>query len=280
MILGLACFAVSFVVLTQFIKLTEIIITGLLCGLLGTEDCQLYIFPISTVVMAAPNSMTHPSVGHTLVSLAMQWLVFVVLLSEVIKDDCTAKAFDSFLSRSHLLQGVMLCHMLVGVSYNWTWRSLYHLLQLYGVFLITWVFVLWSCNAYTFASVGVPLHVTTAINFLQKDFLVASMLSMVAMKATVKRTIVHFSRVGVSGGTGIGRRNGVEECLHEHPLIAYLPEASVCFILVALSSAVYLLDWHENWQLWPIPTVIAAFACSTVDDVVSLVRSRSLGGSR
>ena len=208
----------------------------------------------------------------------MQWLVFLALLNEVIKDNCTAKVFDSFLVRSHALQGVMLCHMLVGVSYHWTRHSLYHLVQIYGMFLITWGFVLWSCNAYTFATIGVPLHVNTATNFFQKDFLVASMLSMVAMKATVKRTVVHFSRARVGSGTGtdhqsdaVGENTYVDYDLYDHPVIAYLPEASVCFILLALSSAVYLLDWHENWQLWPIPTVIAAFVCSSVDDVVSLV---------
>jgi hypothetical protein len=59
-----------------------------------------------------------------------------------------------------------------------------------------------------------------------------------------------------------------------------LPEASVSFFLIALSSSVYLLDWHENWQLWPVPTVIGAFVCATVEDLLSLVKAvRSRGKS-
>ena len=216
----------------------------------------------------------------------MQWLVFALLLRELLKDDCTSTAFDLFLHRSHLLQCVMTSHLLVGVSYQWTWRSLLHLLQIYGMFMITWVFILWSCNAYTFTTVGVPLHVTTENTFLLKDLLVASILSMVSIKATVQRTMVHFSRVGVgavqkaqtetAAGTESGAvlGNGTSHWVDwVTPLISYLPEASVSFFLIALSSSVYLLDWHENWQLWPVPTIIGAFVCATVEDLLSLVKA-------
>lgn len=45
----------------------------------------------------------------------------------------------------------------------------------------------------------------------------------------------------------------------------------VCVAVLAASSALYLLDWGESWQQWPIPTIYGAF-CGII--LSALVRLR------
>lgn len=47
----------------------------------------------------------------------------------------------------------------------------------------------------------------------------------------------------------------------------------VCPVAVWGASAVYLLDWNERWQGWPVPTIMAAVAGSTVRSLLAGIPS-------
>ena len=42
-------------------------------------------------------------------------------------------------------------------------------------------------------------------------------------------------------------------------------------VLTLLSSLVYLLDWNEEWMIWPIPTLILLFIGTIIDQVISIM---------
>jgi hypothetical protein len=42
----------------------------------------------------------------------------------------------------------------------------------------------------------------------------------------------------------------------------------VCFVVIWVSSAFYLLDWNEEWQIWPTPTILGAVAGSVFSTVI------------
>ena len=228
-----------------------------------------------------------PSTGYTLVCVAMEWLFFLCLLRNVTKSDSHEEAlssgeFDAFLIRSHLLEVLMLMHLLVASSYRWTWFTLFHLLRIHVTFTMAWMFVLWCLTAGTlYATSGTPLHQSSSMHVFLKDLLVASILSMVVIKATANRVLIHFSRTAESNLLIQNQRQKTTTnkssvvSILDHTIfntlsVSVLPEASVSFLLIGLFSTVYLLDWHERWQLWPIPTVISGIMCSTLEELLAI----------
>ena len=222
-----------------------------------------------------------PSTGYTLVCVAMEWLFFMCLLRNVTKASSHEEAlsngeFDAFLIRSHLLEILRLMHLLVASSYRWTWFTLFHLLRIHVTFTMAWMFVLWCLTASAlYATSGTPLHQTSTLHVFVKDLLVASILSMVIIKATANRVMIHFSRTAESNLLIQKQHKSsvatiLDQTIFNTLSASVLPEASVSFLLIGLFSTVYLLDWHERWQLWPIPTVVAGIMCSTLEELLAI----------
>ena len=51
-----------------------------------------------------------------------------------------------------------------------------------------------------------------------------------------------------------------------------VPRLSFCLFFLCASSSLYLLDWGEKWQKWPIITISGAFIGSLIDDVIYITR--------
>ena len=49
-----------------------------------------------------------------------------------------------------------------------------------------------------------------------------------------------------------------------------VPKLSFSLIFLCASSSLYLLDWGEKWQIWPIVSLFGAFIGSLFDDVIYL----------
>ena len=233
-----------------------------------------------------------PSTGYTLVYVAMEWLIFLCLLRNITKPSSheeilSSGELDVFLIRSHWLEIFMLMHWLVANSYQWTWDTLFHLLRIYVTFTIAWMFVLWCLTASTlYATNGTPLHPTSSMPVWMKDLLVASILSMVLIKATANRvSAIHFSRTAESKFRIHHHHHHQQQqksthkptmlTIVDHTIfttlsISIVPEASVSCLLIGFFASVYLLDWHERWQLWPIPTIVAGIICSTFEQLLSI----------
>ena len=231
-----------------------------------------------------------PSTGYTLVCVAMEWLIFLCLLRNITKPSSheeilSSGELDVFLIRSHLLEILMLMHWLVANSYQLTWDTLFHLLRMYVTFTISWMFVLWCLTASTlYATNGTPLHPTSSMSLWMQDWLVASILSMVIIKATANRvSAIHFSRTAECNLLIQQNQQQQQKTTHklsimtivDHTIfttlsISIVPEASVSCLLIGFFASVYLLDWNERWQLWPIPTVVAGIICSTFEQLLSI----------
>ena len=232
-----------------------------------------------------------PSTGYTLVCVAMEWLIFLCLLRNITKPSSheeilSSGELDVFLIRSHWLEIFMLMHLLVANSYQWTWYTLFHLLRMYVTFTISWMFVLWCLTSSTlYATNDTPSHPTSSLPVWMKDWLVASILSMVIIKATANRvSAIHFSRT--AGCNLLIQQQNQQQpqkstqkpiilAIVDHTIfttlsISILPEASVSCLLIVFFASVYLLDWNERWQLWPIPTIVAGIICSTFEELLSI----------
>ena len=53
-----------------------------------------------------------------------------------------------------------------------------------------------------------------------------------------------------------------------------IPNISFSSLFLCLSSAFYLLDWNEKWQVWPIPSSVGIFFGSFLDDIIIFFFSR------
>jgi hypothetical protein len=51
------------------------------------------------------------------------------------------------------------------------------------------------------------------------------------------------------------------------------PKLSFSLIFLCASSSLYLLDWGEKWQIWPIVSLFGAFTGSLFDDFIYLTSS-------
>jgi hypothetical protein len=52
-----------------------------------------------------------------------------------------------------------------------------------------------------------------------------------------------------------------------------VPKLSFSLIFLCASSSLYLLDWGEKWQIWPIVSLFGAFIGSLFDDIICLTSS-------
>jgi hypothetical protein len=52
-----------------------------------------------------------------------------------------------------------------------------------------------------------------------------------------------------------------------------VPKLSFSLIFLCASSSLYLLDWGEKWQIWPIVSLFGAFIGSLSDDLIYLTSS-------
>ena len=55
-----------------------------------------------------------------------------------------------------------------------------------------------------------------------------------------------------------------------------VPKLSFSLIFLCASSSLYLLDWGEKWQIWPVISLFGAFIGSLFDDVIHLTSSSSM----
>ena len=194
---------------------------------------------------AAAAAMLGPSLAvmtHAMGAFVLSLLLRDVTSTEMFQQQPTPAAIHRFVVRAHMLQALLFMHVLAPQSHRWMARRrwLYQLFRLYATHVVTWLFLLQAFHVSSGDAKSLVEHVH-----------VTGILALATMRATETRLTPHIFR------------------LPRVPLVlASLPRASFTCVVIALSSAAYLLDWRSPWQTWPVPTVVGAFLAGALQDLV------------
>jgi hypothetical protein len=138
-------------------------------------------------------------------------------------------------------------------SENMKYETTRNFLQLYITSIVIWLFILWSF--------GCDFNKSSMV----RNLLIASYLIMVLTKNKGWYSTDVAEIKDISGKKNV---TSINKSISNIDL--YKPTISYSLLMVFIFSAVYLLDWEEKWQKWPVPTIFAAFLGSIIDELLIL----------
>ena len=150
-------------------------------------------------------------------------------------------------------------------------NNLITIIGTYFISYLRWVFILWSF--------GCPF----SQKFGKINHLIFSFLSILSCSQIIKnQTKKQFQIPNERNTDTLDYTEEIENktVMHKFYKLNFrvitpdlIPQPSFLLFFLAFSSAIYLLDWGEKFQNWPIPTLIGAFFGAIFDDIFALLLS-------
>lgn len=199
----------------------------------------------------------------------MKTVVFIINLFYLDAQLCVDKSIDNFLFYSLVTEVILSLRYLD--SENMKYETIVIFLKFCVISTIQWIFLLWCF--------GCDHNRSNMV----RNVLTASYITMV----TTKNKIWSLN-IGITLNENNCNENNKNHNIYgtKNEIINIMkivttteksmyffqhkPTISYALLSIFIYSTVYLLDWQEKWQKWPIPTIFAAFSGSIIDELLIL----------
>jgi hypothetical protein len=205
-----------------------------------------------------------------LTKIIMKTVIFIICFYYLDSQLYVDKSVNDFLFYTHMAESVLSIRNLNSESI--TDGTILNFLQFYITSILLWLFILWSF--------GCDFNKSTIV----QNTIFASYLIMVLTKNRdwcsnigidlYKNNCIEYNKNDQNNNTDNENTNRNTKLTRKNISIfninQYKPTISYTLLMVFVISAVYLLDWEEKWQNWPVPTIFGAFIGSIIDELLVL----------
>ena len=185
-----------------------------------------------------------------LTSIAFKIICFIIMVYNLNNNNYSQKAVSSFV---YYLLLTEICLSINFILLSKQINFLQYLIQFYFYTPVFWCFLLWTFGC-TFNQFSIFDNCITIIYF----------------GITTSKTILASHDNKNKTKNNINEIENIKDNFPSFQIYfpTVIPKISFSLLYLCLSSAFYLLDWNEKWQIWPIPSSVGIFFGSLLDDFI------------
>jgi len=203
-----------------------------------------------------------------LTKITMKTVIFIICFYYLDSQLYVDKSIYDFLFYTYMAESVLSIRNLNSESI--TYETILNSLQFYITSIVLWLFILWSF--------GCDFNKS---NIVQNTVLASYLITVFTKNRDWCSNIgidlydnnyIEYNKNDQNNNTDKKNRNIKLTRMSRNisNINQYKPTISYTLLMVFVISAVYLLDWDEKWQKWPVPTILGAFLGSLIDELLVL----------